>query len=234
MVRMGTSPLVSVIIPAYNGERYLLDAIESVLGQSYHPIEILVVDDGSTDSTAQTAKSYFDRIRYLRQENLGAGAARNHGVRESQGEYLAFLDADDLWAPEKLKSQISVLRQDKPPSMVFGHVKQFVSPELSEDDKAKIAIPAEVMRGFHIGTMVINRQTFDEIGWFSEDLEVGEFIDWFARAKDKGCQFQLLSDVVMHRRIHTTNQGIYKRHMQTDYARLMKSVLDRRRKIASS
>src|SRR5436305_1029668 len=90
-------PMISVIIPVYNGERYLGEAIESVLAQSYHWLEIILVDDGSTDGSATVAKQFSPAVQVVRQPNLGAGAARNRGIALAQGEFLAFLDADDLW-----------------------------------------------------------------------------------------------------------------------------------------
>ncbi len=111
---------------------------------------------------------------------------------------------------------------------------QFVNPVLSEEMKNNIAIPAEVMPGYHIGTMMVKRRVFGDVGPFTEDLEVGEFIDWFARAKDSGCRVEMLPEVVMERRIHETIQGMYKRDKRSDYAHLIKGVLDRRRKIKIS
>ena len=106
-------PLVSVIMPVYNGEAYICQAVESVFCQEV-PLELIVVDDGSTDGTAKILEPYLKRpdFRYLKNaENLGAAGSRNRGVRESKGDYIAFLDADDWWAPGKLKAQLSVLQK---------------------------------------------------------------------------------------------------------------------------
>jgi len=110
---------ISVIIPAYNHARYLAEAIDSVLAQTYAPLEIIVVDDGSTDGTPAVAASYGDRIRYIRQENAGVGAARNNGIAAARGEYLAFLDSDDIWLPEKLEREIALFDAD--PQLGFVH-----------------------------------------------------------------------------------------------------------------
>src|SRR3954452_15003770 len=98
-------PLVSAIIPAHNAERFLAAAIDSVLAQTYQPIECIVVDDGSTDGTPAVARSYGDRIRLIPQEQRGVSAARNRGAAEARGELLAFLDADDRWLPERVERQ---------------------------------------------------------------------------------------------------------------------------------
>src|SRR4051794_10354756 len=98
---MPMNPTVSVIVPAYNYERYLSLAIESALAQTHSPLEVIVVDDGSTDDTPRVLAAYGDRIRAIRQPNQGAGAARNTGIAASRGDYLAFLDSDDLWRRDK-------------------------------------------------------------------------------------------------------------------------------------
>src|SRR6476619_4299573 len=102
------NPLVSVIIPVYNGARYLRAALESVFAQSYCNFEVIVVDDGSVDDSGVIAQS-FPEVRYINQTNQGVAAARNHGIEVARGEYFAFLDQDDLWTPEKLKLQIEYL-----------------------------------------------------------------------------------------------------------------------------
>ena len=105
------TPQVSVIIPAYNGDRYIVQAVESALCQTFTDLEIIVVDDGSTDATHQILQPYFDRIRYVYQENRGVAAARNRGIQEAQGEFIAFLDQDDFFLPDKLAAQIALFRQ---------------------------------------------------------------------------------------------------------------------------
>src|SRR2546427_4231674 len=108
-LRHMTKPVVSVVIPVYNGERYLADAIQSVLDQTYQNLEVIVVDDGSTDGSAAVAKRFGDAIRYVRQANGGVCQARNTGISVARGTYLAFLDQDDLWLPDKLAVQVAYL-----------------------------------------------------------------------------------------------------------------------------
>jgi glycosyltransferase involved in cell wall biosynthesis len=104
-----SAPLVSVVIPAYNAEAFLGETLDSVLAQTYPNLEVIVVDDGSTDATPQLLEKYSDRIRVLRQANAGQAAARNYGAREAHGELLAFLDSDDLWDPDKIARQVALL-----------------------------------------------------------------------------------------------------------------------------
>jgi len=225
---------ITIILPIYNGEKYLSEAIESILSQTHHPQEIIIIDDGSTDNTASVAKSFGRAVRYHYQPNQGAGAARNNGVQLAQGEFLAFLDADDLWVEDKLVHQIQAFENDPKLDMVFGHVRQFHSPELPDEVKQQIKIPAEVVPGQHVGTMLIKRESFQKVGPFRTDWEIGEFIDWYARAEEMGLKSLMLSEVVMKRRLHKASQGTYKREHQKEYVRVLKAALDRRRKMNKS
>ncbi len=116
-------PLVSVIIPAYNAAQFLREAVASVRAQGYSPIEIVIVDDGSTDNTAETIRSLGEGIRYVRQANAGPAAARNRGLAEARGEWVAFLDGDDLWPADKLRVQAARLEADPSLDVVLGRVQ---------------------------------------------------------------------------------------------------------------
>jgi glycosyltransferase involved in cell wall biosynthesis len=223
-------PLVSIIIPAFNRERYLAQAIESVLAQTYRPIEIIVADDGSVDNSADIAKGFSDRVRYFYQPNSGCGAARNTGVVKARGSFLAFLDSDDLWVEEKLFWQMEILRSDKGLDMVFGHVEHFYSQDLDQSARERFVCPAEKMPGYLAGTLLISREAFLRAGFFDIRLDVGEFLDWYGKARDKGLKEVMLPEVVLRRRIHGSNTVIRKRDSQTDYIRALKGILDRRRK----
>jgi len=224
-----TEPLVSVIIPVYNGEKYLGAAIESILEQTYRPIEIMVVDDGSTDGSAGIAKGFSDHVQYLYQSNRGCPAARNTGIKAARGSCYAFLDADDLWTKHKLTRQMIVLESDPGLHIVFGHVRHFYSTDIDEVTKQKIQCPAGKMPGYHHGTVLVTRDAFLDIGLFSEKWECGEFLDWSFRAKEKGYRSVMMPEVVMKRRIHSSNRGILVREIQSDYVRVLKAGLDRRR-----
>lgn len=225
---MNKSESVSVIIPVYNGERYIGEAIESVLAQDYSPIEIIVVDDGSTDRTAEALASYAN-VRCVCQSRLGASAARNNGVRCSSGDWLAFLDADDLWTRDKLKIQADALRADPHPDMVFGHVEQFYSPELAESLAGRIQFAEGSMPGYIPGAMLVRKESFLKVGFFNEAFKIGEFIDWYTRALDCGLNSLLAREVVLKRRIHDANTGLRERDSRKDYLRVLKASLDRRR-----
>lgn len=228
---MENKQLVSVIIPVYNSEKYLAEAIESVLAQTYCPTEVIVVDDGSTDRTPEVAKQFSKKIRYYYQKNGGIGVARNTGVDVATGQFLAFLDSDDLWLKDKLMRQMAIFDVDPKLDMVFGHVEQFYSPELGENEKRHIRPSAEVMPGYLAGAMLIKREPFLRAGPFETIWRVGEFIDWYLKAVEQGLKSFMLSEIVLRRRLHITNTVIRERKSQTDYVRILKSSLDRRRNV---
>jgi len=221
-----------VILPVFNGECYISEAIESVLAQTYSPAEILVVDDGSTDGTAQILEDYSrreTRVLAFRQENQGIGAARNCGVAHARGEYLAFLDADDLWGENKLEMQVGAFDRCPDVDIVFGHVLQFISPELEDEQWHDVRCPGGPMPGYLASTMLISRHVFHRVGLFDTSLRVGEFVHWYLRAVDMGLESIMLPDVVLRRRIHDSNVGRRRCDDRVDYVRVLKDVLDRRR-----
>lgn len=222
---------ITTILPVYNGEKYLAEAVDSILSQTHRPQEIIIIDDGSTDNTAAVAQLFGEPVHYHYQSNQGAGAARNNGADRARGDVLAFLDADDLWVETKLARQIQALAADPTLDMVFGYVQQFHSPELPDEVKQQIKIPAEIVPGQHVGAMLIRREAFQKVGPFKTDWEIGEFIDWYARAEELRLKSLMLPEVVMKRRLHKDSQGTYKREHQKAYVRVLKAALDRRRKI---
>lgn len=228
---MKETPLVSVIIPVFNYDRYLAEAIESVLGQTYQHLDVIVVDDGSTDQSSEVAKSFAGReVRYCHQANAGIGPARNKGVELAQGEFLAFLDADDRWPLEKIERQLRAFKSDPALEMVFGQAVQLRNGSEWEAGVSDGTLPAAgLIPGMVAGTMLIKRDAFDRVGKFPGDLKVGEFIDWYSRAVELKVRQLVLPDLFLWRRIHDSNQGIRERQSISDYARVLKAKLDRKR-----
>jgi glycosyltransferase involved in cell wall biosynthesis len=220
---------VSAIIPAYNAERYLADAIESVLAQEVADLEVIVVDDGSTDGTASVAERYAPAVAVRRQPNAGVGAARNHGLAVARGDYISFHDADDVWTDGKLAAQLDALVGDPSLDLVFGHLEHFVSPDLSPEQAARLVCPADAQPGYSATCMLARREVFERVGPFREDLDVGEFIDWMARARECGLRDAMLPETVLLRRLHRSNLGIRRRDSRGDFAVVVKAALDRRR-----
>ena len=135
-----SNPAVSVVIPVYNGENYLRLALESVLRQTFQDFEIIVIDDGSKDSTPDIAQSFGERVRYVRQENAGVAAAVNHGIRLARGRYFAWLSHDDLWAPEKLSAQLEALQRVDGPAVCYTDIK-LIDGEGKVFDEKELPLP---------------------------------------------------------------------------------------------
>ncbi|MCB0209224.1 MAG: glycosyltransferase family 2 protein [Anaerolineae bacterium] len=224
-------PLVSVIIPVYNAEPYVAEAIESVLAQSYNHIEIIAVDDGSTDNSAAVVKR-FPAVHYYTQPNAGISATRNRGIKQAQGDFLAFLDADDVWVKEKLALQLAAFEENAHLDVVFGHVKQFRSPELKTVPNNKPSTVEPLMPGHIPSTMLIKRDAFFRVGLFETNWKMGEFASWYLRSLEQGLQHIMLPDLVARRRVHETNNGIQQRTSIHDYVHIIKASLDRRRAAA--
>ena len=221
---MSVAP-TSVVIPCFNGEKYLAEAIASARAQMAGPVEMIVVDDGSTDGSGEIAKGAG--VRYVRQGNAGVAAALNHGLRIASGPCIAFLSADDIWRPQKLALQHTALgpATDR---LVFGHMLHFISPELPQKAAAGLVAPPHPMPAFSAGTLLTRLEVFGAVGPFNESFAVGEFLDWFGRARDAGLDIVMLDDVVSMRRVHKSNHstGALK---TTSYAPVLKALLDRRR-----
>jgi glycosyltransferase involved in cell wall biosynthesis len=221
--------LVSVIIPVYNGEGYLAEAIESIRNQIYQPIEIIIVDDGSTDGSAALIKSLAPGVKYIFQTNRGTAAARNRGVNEATGDFFAFLDQDDLWHTDKLTNQMHAFGADPELDAVFGQLKQFLSPDLDNQLKQKIYCPDKVMPGYSPSALLIKRKAFFEVGYFETNWQIGEWADWYVRAVEKRIRMKTIAKLVTWRRLHQMNKGLQQRQAINEYLHILKASLDRRR-----
>lgn len=229
-----TKSLVSVVIAARDAERYLADAIDSVLAQTHRQVELVVVDDGSEDGTADVARGFGSQVRYHYQAWAGAGAARNRGVEVSAGGFVAFLDSDDLFPPERLARQVQAFERDPSLDAVFGRVVEFRSGDI-DDRSLNGHRPVREPLASHFPTaMLVRRSAFERVGPFTTELTLGEGIDWYARAVDVGLHTRMLPDVVLHRRLHGSNLGIVSAGSRDDYLRVVKATLDRRRGRARS
>lgn len=200
---MMEKPLVSVIIPVYNGAKYIAEAIESVCVQNYDHIEIVIVDDGSTDDTSSVVQSFKD-IHYIRQENHGCAAARNTGITESRGDLLAFLDADDYWAANKLHVQVGCLLSHPDIGYTLGRQRNFLESGTVRPCWLREELLQEEHTGF-LPTLVIHRQTFDTVGPFNTNFRISSDVEWFCRVKDAGITMMVVPEVVLYRRIHSSN-----------------------------
>jgi glycosyltransferase involved in cell wall biosynthesis len=184
-------PLVSIVIPAYNSEKYVADAVKSVLQQTYVSREVIVVDDGSTDGTAAALKPFSDVVRYLHQTNRGEPAARNLGIRNARGEYIAFVDADDLWLPEKLARQMAYLAAHPNCAFVYTDMSTFDEHGVI-DPSVKVRFHLTFPTGnifrplfyetlFGSGSMVFRKDCVEKTGYFDEEFLVGSDYEMWLR-----------------------------------------------------
>ncbi|MCF6342538.1 MAG: glycosyltransferase [Bacteroidales bacterium] len=220
------NPLISVVIPVFNGAAFLADAINSVLGQHYHPLEIIVVDDGSTDNTAEVVKMMSGNISYVYQENKGPAAARNKGVKLAGGELISFIDADDIWAKDKLLRQLAVFKKYKEPGIVIGLTFKTKFQAQSELEKPGL-LPD---KNFHLllGSTLIKKSVFDKIGLLDEDLLMGEDSDWFNRAREGRIPIAVHQDLVLFYRKHNDNITNNRRKANLYIFKMVKKARDRK------
>lgn len=215
-------PLVSIIVPAYNCAHFLPEALDSILAQQYPNIEVIVVDDGSSDGSADIAEAYGSPVRVICQKNQGPAAARNRGVRESRGEYLAFLDGDDTWLPGKLLAQMEYFASHGEVGIVYGRFKRWCMDENGVYPPKETFITSEKNGGIvagasgwiyhqllldnviHIITAVIPRSLYDALGGFDESLRVGEDYDFWLRASRIVQAHKLARDVALYRTNHSS------------------------------
>lgn len=222
--------MICVIIPVWNGENYLSEAIHSALNQDYEEKEIIVVNDGSTDRTKEIIQSFGVKIRSIDQENKGLGASRNAAIRLSRGEYLAFLDHDDLWHPKKLSTQMKAMQEARNDPLIFSNVQQFICPSLTEEERKKVAVDSTIRPAPLAGTLLISRKRFDQIGPFLEERkQLGEFIEWYLRASEMKIPILMLNEMALYRRVHDDNMGRRELNRRSDYLKILKASLDRRR-----
>ncbi|MGO9094422.1 MAG: glycosyltransferase family 2 protein [Bryobacteraceae bacterium] len=222
-------PLVSVVIPCYNAARFLPEAVANVLAQRYEPLEILLVDDGSTDSTPEMAPGLAPEVRYLRQENRGPSAARNLGLRETRGEIIAFLDADDLWPDGKLDLQVGRLLQDPALDLVSGRVRYVELPGGRIPD-LRFETSDRELPGILIGSAVYRRRAFAVVGGFDESLRYSEDHDWFLRAREADLKILLLAEVTLLYRHHDSNMTRHVTGRNAIQALVIHKSLQRRRR----
>lgn len=226
---------VSIIIPVFNGEKYLKQAIDSALAQTYKNCEVFVVDDGSTDGSEQIAKSYGNRIRYFKQKNGGVSSALNFGIKQAKGEYISWLSHDDIYSPQKIETQLQIANEN---TICFSNYK------IINNDSKVIETPAielahnikkfknhlyPVVKGLIFGcTLLIPKKCFSQQGVFDETLKTSQDYDMWLRLFPKyNIAFQ--PDYLMYSRKHA-GQGTYSKQAETEsntfWIKLMKDISD--------
>jgi glycosyltransferase involved in cell wall biosynthesis len=223
-----TASFVSIIIPAYNCERFIAEAVESVRRQEYEPSEIIIIDDGSTDGTSSCVKGLGEDIRYVYQTNKGPAAARNRGITISRGEVIAFLDADDYWPANKLKIQMERMNKNPEIEVVLGRIK--CTGLLTEEDrKIRFESADNTMISICLGSGVFRKSVFDRVGLFDESLRHYEDHDWLLRAREKDISMIILKDVTLYNRRNEYSMSRRKTRNDPSMIQILKKSLDRRR-----
>jgi glycosyltransferase involved in cell wall biosynthesis len=204
-------PKVTVVIPVYNGERYIRDTLESVFAQTFQDYEVLCIDDGSTDGSAALLMSYGEQLRWVHQENAGQSATRNNGVALARGEYIAFLDQDDLWYPSKLAKQVAVLQAE--PDVVLVHCdydRVDVEGRMLQrgagvvERASALSSPLGCLIGEALifpSAMMVRRVALERVGGFDSELRGFEDFDLIARLEQRG-RFVMLTEIEMAYRFH--------------------------------
>lgn len=223
-------PRVSVLIPTYNYGAFLPAALESVFAQTYTDYEVIVLDDGSTDDTAEIVAGY-PQVRYIYQEKAGIAAARNRLLEEAQGEFVAFLDADDLWAADKLEKQLHYLNAHPDCCLVFTRVKNFFDgPPEEMTPRQKQLMAAKI--DFCLPSCCACRRVFEQHGLFREDLPYGEDTYWVTHLGASGILLDhCLPEELYLRRIHAGNISLrHKLGAQEDKLALLSNAIRQARK----
>lgn len=223
-----SKPFVSVIMPVYNGAKFLPEAVQSIRQQSYHPLEIIIIDDGSTDETAKLGLNLGQDIRYIYQRNSGPSAARNRGLEMARGEIIGFLDADDLWPENKLQIQIARLTNDPKIDVVAGRI-QYIELPGAEDINIQFEGPDNTLIHVHLGSAIFRKSVFDTVGLFDETLWYSEDHDWFLRAREQNISMVILKQTTLYYRCHESNMTRNKTIKDYQVLQVLKNSLDRRR-----
>lgn len=219
-----SSASISVIVPVYNGQKFIKDALKSIKSQTISPLEIIVIDDGSVDASAEIVKS-IEGVTYLYQENKGAAAARNNGIKKAKGKYLAFLDHDDIWYPNKLELQLNCMNKNPELDAIYCLIENSnFNVKSSSFQDAEHAIT-----GYTPVSMLIKKTSMLKIGLFNTDSKVESF-EWALRAHEAGLQNEVLQKKLVKRRIHSSNKGKTGNRDEyiREYFKALKHSLDRR------
>ena len=219
-----SGPLISVIMPVHNGAQFLLESIAGVLAQKYSALEIIVVDDGSTDEIADVVHGLPVDVRFLRQHYAGLAAARNRGIREASGELVAFLDVGSLWPEGYLQNMVDVLSADSSCAIVHGFGQLM---KADPEPGRYVGSPGECFPCC-LSSAIFRRELFKTVGLFDQELGFGEEKEWYERARENALKVRQVNQVTLIRRHDATmNRGKSLRELKS--LRILKGALERER-----
>jgi glycosyltransferase involved in cell wall biosynthesis len=223
-----TNPLVTVVVAVHNGERFLRPALESLYAQDYRPFEVVFVDDGSTDGSAEIARS-FPGIRHVQQQNQGLAAARNTGLSLAEGELLAYLDDDDLLPPHKLRRQAGYLVANPDVGCVLGRQEIMVEPGFDPPEWLSRDRVFGDLDGVPLVSAMIRTELLRAIGGFDPSYRFAEDRDLFVRLRERGVRVEVIPEILLFRRFHGDNMNFRLRPEKHPLLRSLKAKIDRER-----
>jgi glycosyltransferase involved in cell wall biosynthesis len=216
----------SVIMPVYNGSQYLATTLESVLAQTYPLHEIIVIDDGSTDSSPDILRSYGDRLRVTRQDNQGIAAARNAGLLQVTGDVVNFIDQDDLWPAGRTAALVSALQSNSDALVAAGQVE--ILYERSQPRNPLDNFDTAV-REFYLGSLCIRKEVFERLGPFHTGIGYADDTDFLMRRREANIKTAYVDDVTLRYRLHESNTSLYRSVTNAHLMAALRESLRRRR-----
>lgn len=214
-------------MPAFNAERFVAQAIESAIMQTHNNIEIILVDDGSTDRTGEIARSY-PKVNYIHQENQGVAAARNKALTHVKGDFVAFLDADDLYRPDKLEKQLKLLLSDPSIDCCITGLSNFIEVGCIMDKEIEHYFVHR--EKINVSSTFVRSEVFARVGNFNTSYRIGSDFEWITRAVEQKLKIDIMPEVLMERRIHGNNLTLLRQKEDKSVRlRMLKESLVRRR-----
>ncbi len=218
---------VGVIMIVRNGERFMADALASVISQTYPPTEVVVIDGQSTDRTVEIARS-FPNVTVIEQSGSGIANAYNQGIARSRCGLLSFISHDDEWLPQKLELQVNALAAEPDALLSFTHVQHVLAGD-APPPGFRASLLEKAVPGFIMETLLVRREAFDRIGMFDPAFAVAEDTDWFARARDAGLTTVVLPQTLVRKRVHDTNASISHRGINELLLKALRQSIERKR-----
>lgn len=235
--KISPAPLVSVIVPVWNGADWLDETVQSVLAQEHRPLELLLVDDGSTDGSGAKAADWAQRrpeVKLLQLAHGGVAKARNAGAEASSGGWISFLDQDDLWPVQALARHREHWRAHPETDGTMGRQHIFLQEGVPRPVWLKNEWLLSDQPGSTLGALVLRREVWERIGPFDASYSMGSDSDWLMRSREAGVHFAPLADVTLQRRIHEGNHSHDISTMRTDLIRALHLSLQRRKAAGES
>lgn len=216
--------MISVIIAAKNASKYIKEAIESVKKQNIKGIEIIVVCDACSDNTKQIAEQLGCKVTEVNYSHIGK--TRNAGLKEAKGEYILYVDSDDVMEENGILNLYNEFLQDNSLEAVFGMSHEFISPELSDEDKRKLKARPDNYFGALAGCSLIKKEVFDKVGTFDEVLKAGDIVEFQIRLQQKNIKVKKIPVLTSKRRLHNNNFGRSNKQQEfKDYITILRNKL---------